>query len=170
MRVSTPRSLNCLLNVGNLGRAQRFPLRNRFNSEGVPQHLWWQHPCKKYRQQTGESLHPGRSRSHVDGWARLSPALGVHAPRYPLPCPHPQNTTCTSCRSVFQQVPVQIHEGLVDVARYGTKRSPVRAQQHWHRLLPVAKGDTGALGRESRQETGQSINIKAFMLVFNSRN
>lgn len=44
---------------------------------------------RRYRQQTGESLHPERSHK-APGWlssVESSPALGVHAPCDPLPGP-----------------------------------------------------------------------------------
>lgn len=124
----------------------------------------------RYRQRTGESLHPERSHK-APAWlgsveSSSSPALGVRAPCDPRPCPAaPQRTECTHWRSIFQQVSVQIHVGLVNVARYGTQRSPVWAQQHRHRLLPVAEGDAGALRRETREDSEQE---KSVWLVIDS--
>lgn len=100
-------------------------------------------------QQTGESFRPecGHRAPRWLSSVESSPAWGVHTPSDPLPCPTP-GTERTDPWSVFQQVSVQIHEGLINVTCYGTQRSPVWAQQHWHRLLPVAEGDTGALRGE----------------------
>lgn len=153
------RSLYCLLNdVADLGWAYRFPPTSFEEEDGNLARRW--QPGKlgpltsvitasmrRYRQQTGESLHPECSHKATGRLSSVesSPALGVHAPCDPLPCPTPSALSAQHWRSIFQQVSVQIHEGLINVARYGAQRSPVWAQQHWHRLLPVAEGDTGAV-------------------------
>lgn len=117
---------------------------------------------RRYGQQTGESLDP--ERSHKNTWRgriRGVWATGGHRP----PAPPPAGG------SIFQQVPVQIYEGLVNVTHNGTARSSVRGQKYWHRLLPVAERDAGALrGRKHRIFTSvcsTALNRENILFIWN---
>lgn len=109
-----------------------------------------------------------RTQSQSAWMAQLSGVItSFRCPCSPWPSArsHPQYTECTHWRSILQQVSVQIHEGLINVACYGTRRSPVWAQQHRHRLLPVAEGNTGALQMESRKDWEQENTYISLLTV-----
>lgn len=108
--------------------------------------LWWQPPCEGV--DSKQVSFTSRTQFLSSRTAQLSGVIASFrcpCSMWPSAPSHPQCTKCTHWRSIFQQISVQIHEWFIDVARYGTQRSPVWTQQHWYSLLPVAEWDTGAL-------------------------
>lgn len=127
VKKTTSRQIPSLLSAGMMAFMRRCRQKTVCKSS-----LWSQDPL---------SLSVQRSRHQL--WASVRPAPAPPRPRH------------MGWRSIFQQLSVQIHEGLVYVTHYGTARSPVWAQQYRHRLLPVAERDAGALRREATQNSQQ---------------